>query len=395
LRKIKPIEVVSPSKSVESESEQEKKDKHEESDMKQAIDPLSFPVTEVREFKQAIPLSFPVTEVREFKQAIPLSFPVTEVREFKQAIPLSFPVTEVKEFKQAIPLSFPVTEVREFNQAIPLSFPVTEVREFKQAIPLSFPVTEVKEFNVPNINETFHISLDTSGRLWASDDDGNLVQTDMYGNQLQKMQTSGGAVYHTATQDEELIFIDKDNKRIKKITLDNKMNMITKTGGWKPLSIHSSHINGDILVGMRKAREAKVTWYDKTGKELQNIQRDSKRGELFSDPRYITENINSDICVSDRYAVVVVYRYGEHKFSYVGQESVFCPCGICTDIRGHILVCDDISNTVHILDQDGQLLSLLTEQHGVQNPWCLCVDDSNIYVGQYNNNTVKVYKYLQ
>jgi sugar lactone lactonase YvrE len=82
----------------------------------------------------------------------------------------------------------------------------------------------------------------------------------------------------------------------------------------------------------------------------------------------------------------------ETVIEFTGQESRFWPDGICTDVLDHILVCDDFSKAVHILDQDGQFLSLLiTEQHGQYIPCSLCVDDkNNLYVGQRGTNVVKV-----
>jgi hypothetical protein len=249
--------------------------------------------------------------------------------------------------------------------------------DMKQIFCLSSSVTEVREFKVLGVDRTYHMSLDKSGRLWASDTDCKLVQTDLQGNQLQKIQTSGGYGYHTHTQDGELIFTDRDNKVIKKITQGNKITEFIKTGDWSPLSIHSSHINGDLLVGMVKDGEAKVTRYNKTGEELQNIQRDNKGQGLYGYPYYITENINGDICVSNLFkqAVVVVNKSELYRFSYTGQGSGFSPWVICTDVLGHILVCDDYSNTVHLLDQDGQFLSLLLTplQHGVYNLRSVCV----------------------
>uniref|UniRef100_A0A8W8LTJ4 Tripartite motif-containing protein 2 n=1 Tax=Magallana gigas TaxID=29159 RepID=A0A8W8LTJ4_MAGGI len=254
-------------------------------------------------------------------------------------------------------------------------------------------------YTVPGVSSVYHISLGKSGRLWVSDGIGNLVQTDLQGNQLQKIQTSIGYGYHTVTQDGGLIYTNKHNKVINKITPDNTITEFIKTGDWVPISIHSSHINGDILVGMRKDGEGKVTRYNTTGTDIQNIQRDNEGQGLYSDPHYITENINGDVCVSDfrKHAVVVVNKSGQHRFSYTGQRSTFNPYGICTDVLGHILVCDDISNTVHLLDQDGQFLSLLlTPQQGVKYPISVCVvDENNLWVGQHFTNTVKVYKYLQ
>lgn len=100
--------------------------------------------------------------------------------------------------------------------------------------------------------------------------------------------------------------------------------------------------------------------------------------------------------------MIVVNKSGQNRFSYTGPESKILPYGIrpygiCTDILGHILVCDINSNTVQLLDQDGQFLTLLvTSQNGIENPLCVCVDDdNNLHVGYGDSNTVIVYKYLQ
>eukprot|EP00105_Crassostrea_gigas_P041762 XP_019925910.1 PREDICTED: tripartite motif-containing protein 2-like [Crassostrea gigas] len=255
-----------------------------------------------------------------------------------------------------------------------------EKSDVKQTLSLSSSVTKVREYTVPGVRHVFHISLGKSGRLWVSDSTGSLVQTDLQGNQLQKIRTSGGIEgYHTVAQKGDLIYTDKDNKVINRITPDNTITEFIKTEDWGPLSIHSSHINGDILVGMETDDfKGKVTRYNKTGTEIQNIQRNNKGQALYITPHYITENMNGDVCVSDwdKHAIVVVDKSGQHRFSYTGQGSRFDPFGICTDVIGHILVCDDSSYTVHLLDQDGQFLSLLlTEQQGVKDPRSVCVDD--------------------
>ncbi|XP_052691360.1 uncharacterized protein LOC128169234 [Crassostrea angulata] len=275
-----------------------------------------------------------------------------------------------------------------------------EKSDVKQTLSLSSSVTKVSEYKVPGVGSVYHISLGKSDRLWASDNIGNLVKTDLRGNQLQEIQTSGGSEgYHTVTQDGDLIYTDKVNKVINRITPDNTITEFIKTGVWRPLSIHSSHINGKILVGMDKDNKGKVTRYNKTGTEIQNIQRDNKGQGLYRLPHYITENINGDVCVSDfsKHAVVVVDKSGQHRFSYTGQGSWFHPCGICTDVLGHILVCDKYSETVHLLDQNGQFLSqLLTSQQGVELPISVCVDEENhLWARQRFTNTVTVYKYLQ
>eukprot|EP00105_Crassostrea_gigas_P007199 XP_011421372.1 PREDICTED: uncharacterized protein LOC105324011 [Crassostrea gigas] len=274
--------------------------------------------------------------------------------------------------------------------------------DMKPTLSLSSSVTKVREYTVPGVDSVCHISLGKSGKIWASDHVGNLVQTDLaQENRLQNIQTSGGSEgYHTVTKDEVLIYKGLKNKVVKRITVDNTITEYIKTGDWEPLSIHSSHINGDILIGMRNGKDAKVTRYNKTGEEIQNIQRDNKGQGMYKYPHYITENINSDICVSDlnKGAVVVVDKSGRCRFCYRGPWSTSLPFGICTDLLGHIIVCDGctMNRTVYILDQDGQILFRPTIQQGIVYPRSVCVDDeNNLHVGQWNNSKVKVFKYLQ
>ncbi|XP_034305778.2 uncharacterized protein [Magallana gigas] len=183
-----------------------------------------------------------------------------------------------------------------------------EKSDVNQTLSLSSSVTKVREYTVPGVCNAYHISLGKSGRLWVSEINGNLVQTDLQGNQLQKIQTSGirSEGYHTVTQNGDLIYTDKQNKVINRITSENIITEFIKTGDWEPLSIHCSHFNGDILVGMIKDTEGKVTRYNKAWTEIQDIQRNNKGQELYELPHYITENINGDVCVSDinKYAVV-------------------------------------------------------------------------------------------
>nr|XP_022315207.1 E3 ubiquitin-protein ligase TRIM71-like [Crassostrea virginica]XP_022315208.1 E3 ubiquitin-protein ligase TRIM71-like [Crassostrea virginica]XP_022315209.1 E3 ubiquitin-protein ligase TRIM71-like [Crassostrea virginica] len=271
--------------------------------------------------------------------------------------------------------------------------------DVKQTLSLSSFVTKVKEYT--GVRNAYHISLGKSGSGWVSDDDGNLVQTDLQGNALQKIKTSSeGTGYHTVTQDMDLMYADRKKHVIKRITMDNKVTEFIKTGDWEPLSIHSSKTNGDILVGMKKDNVARVTRYNKTGREIQGIQRDNKDQKLYSNPHYITENINGDICTSDisADAVVVVNKSGHHRFSYSGQHSRFLPWGICTDVVGHIIVCEGFfgNRAVHILDEDGGFLRFLLKEQDNTFPYSVCIDDgNNLHVGTYLTNKVTVFKYLQ
>ncbi|XP_022310765.2 uncharacterized protein LOC111116071 [Crassostrea virginica] len=274
-----------------------------------------------------------------------------------------------------------------------------EKADMKQTLSLSSSVTKVREYSVPDVDNACHVSVDKPGKLWVSDSFKNLVQTDQ-GCLLQKIQGSGGVSgYHSTTQTGDLIYADRNENVVSKITQDKQITELMKTGDWTPLSVHSSRINGDILVGMTTDEEGKVTRYNKAGKETQNIQRDNQGQELYDYPHYITENINGDICTSDmnKFAVVVVNELGEHRFSYTGLRSDFQPYGICTDVLGHILVCDRGKESIHLLDQDGAFLSfILSKEQCMGYPRGICVDDeNNLYVGKFKTSIVAVYRYLQ
>ena len=285
--------------------------------------------------------------------------------------------------------------------------------ETQQTLVLLPSVTKVREYTWPGVYRACHVSVDKSARLWASDDKGNLVHTDQQGNQLQKIQTSGTeGGYHTVTQDESLIYADKNKRVIFKITTDQRITEFIKTGDWTPLSVHSSRINGDILVGMVKNEDAKVVRYNTAGKEIQNIQKDNQGEERFQCPYDITENINGDICISDdcKSAVVVVNKSGQYKFTCADQFGFFHPGGICTDVLGHILVCNCFKDNVYMLNHDGEFESLIHISaplssifYGINTFFTnkkhfrfVCVDDANnLYVRQWGTDTVTVYKYLE
>lgn len=132
----------------------------------------------------------------------------------------------------------------------------------KQTPSLSSSVTFLREYLLSSVHNTNHISLDKSGRLWLSDEFGSLVQIDLMGNQLHEIQTSGeneSGGFHTVTQDGNLIVAEQDDNVINKITMDNTITEFIQTGNWEPLSIHSSRISGDKVVGMVRRLKSPCT----------------------------------------------------------------------------------------------------------------------------------------
>ncbi|XP_065932397.1 uncharacterized protein [Magallana gigas] len=265
-----------------------------------------------------------------------------------------------------------------------------------------------QSLTVPGVDFCYHISCVTSDRVWVSDYRNNLMLTDTTGVPLHRVEDSRSGLYglHTVNSESELIYIDR-NYNINKLSKDMKTTttFIERTDyTWEPQSVYWSPSTGDLLVGMYVTYTAKVTRYNQSGQLTQTIQYHNTGRRLYSKPRYITENNNGDVVVSDAIdfvsgAVVVTERGGRHRFSYTGHPSgsQLWPWGICTDALSHILVCDTKTNTVQMINKDGQFLShLLTESQEMDEPHSLSYDVNThrLWVVSGWDNKVCVYRYI-
>nr|XP_034309930.1 uncharacterized protein LOC117683900 [Crassostrea gigas] len=267
-----------------------------------------------------------------------------------------------------------------------------------------------QSLDVTGVNDCYHITCVASDRVWVSDNRNNLILTDTTGDPLHRVVDSCKSFYdgyglHTVNNESELIYIDR-NYNINKLSKDMKTTstFIERTDSTlKPRCVYWSPFTGDLLVGMCYMDEyivtaGIVTRYNQSGQLTQIIQHDNTGWKLYSISKYITENNNGDVVVTDFDAVVVTEGGGRHRFSYTGHPSGsgLEPRGICTDALSHILVCDDISNTVHMLDQDGQFLShLLTNSQEMGRPLSLSYDVNThrLWVGSLSNKLF-VYRYI-
>nr|XP_034319908.1 uncharacterized protein LOC105323061 [Crassostrea gigas] len=271
---------------------------------------------------------------------------------------------------------------------------------------LMSPPELLPSLTLTGVDRCLHISCVTSDRVWVSDYRDNIMLTDTTGVPLHRVEDSCSDYdigLHTVNSESELIYIDEDYN-INKLSKDMKTTstFIERTDStWGPRCVYWSPSTGDLLVGMYNddTKTGKVTRYNQSGQLTQTIQSDDTDLGLYNGPRYITENNNGDVVVSDFRAVVVTERGGRHRFSYTGHPSGsgLQTCGICTDALSHILVCDDRTNTVQMIDRDGQFLShLLIRPSGIFYPQSLSYDviTHRLWVGSWYNNTVVIYRYI-
>ncbi|XP_062610179.1 uncharacterized protein LOC134271960, partial [Saccostrea cucullata] len=260
-----------------------------------------------------------------------------------------------------------------------------------------------KSVTVSGVSRCKHITHVLTDRVWISDTEGNLILTNTRGDildQVTGLSLYGGGV-HTVTQNGDVIYIDSHGNIIKRSKDKVKTTLIPNTSPWVSYCVYSSPFTGDLLVGILNTdtETGQVNRYNNTGEHIQTLHPNNTGQEVYRYPRYITENRNGDVIVSDLLCVVVTDSRGRYRFSYPRPPSGLRldPRGICTDALSHILLCDDITHSVHMIDKDGNYLTEIDrEQHGIDIPYSLSYDDitRSVWVGSYLNNTVYIYRLI-
>jgi hypothetical protein len=182
------------------------------------------------------------------------------------------------------------------------------------------------------------------------------------------------------------------------------IKLLTKSGEIKPFfSVSSSlltrgiHVTSDntIIVGVKEPGDNYYTPTDKStrallifgmdGKQQHTYQYDSNKHRLFTRPLSITTNNNKDIVVVDDTSrdtgrVVVVGREGGLRWTYTGHSKInvttqLNPRDVVTTTAGHIIVCDQRSHALHVLSEQGDILTCkVMEDTGIKYPLSLDID---------------------
>lgn len=288
-----------------------------------------------------------------------------------------------------------------------------KLKEDKRKLEMVYFSKLLYSFRVKDVHNYTHIVCVPPNMFWVSD--GRYLNlTNINGDNLHSVRNyslNQRCGEHTVNSEGELIYINiMDITQIRKdfetVTLV-KSSHISK---FVPLCVTCSPLNGDLLVGEYNERDSKkmhskVVRYKKIGHLAQNNEYDNTGVEIYSileKAAYITENTNGDIVLSCYVSVVVNNSRGQPRFTYTGHPSgsELKPQGISTDAFSHILVCDRLTNSIHLLDKNGQFLSqLLIKPSRLFEPQCLGIDVSSrrIYIGTNSElveNNIYVYSYL-
>ncbi|XP_065929995.1 tripartite motif-containing protein 2-like [Magallana gigas] len=261
-------------------------------------------------------------------------------------------------------------------------------------------ITEIKT----DYKYAVNVSCLSDADIWTRGSSKILKLYSLQRGLLKSIQTkSGNRAYDIAViRNGDLVYTDGTNRTVN-IVRNEEIQTVITLKGWRPFGVCSTS-SGDILIAMCSddtQTPSKVVRYSGST-EKQSIQYNDNGQALYSSggcSKFMSENRNLDICVSDfgARAVVVVNQAGKLRFTYNGNpsntEESFDPYGITTDSQSRILIADLDNNRIHIIDRDGQFLRFIDNCH-LKNPLGLCVDTrDNLFMTDNNSCRVKKIQY--
>jgi len=242
----------------------------------------------------------------------------------------------------------------------------------------------------------------------------------------------------TVTEDNDIVVVDKDNRRIKVFDMDGNLLFATRNGLFKapnrivslPTSegnllvkdektLHILRPNGQIggkfpaktlqhPVAMCIDRKGDLMITDWMTGCVHIFNMEGVEVKKFSSnleaPAYVTTSpAGNSIVLSDwKQNIIRMYdEEGRTSWQYSGSSesnpdsSLNHPYGVCTDRFGHVLIADNWNNRIHMLSGDGSFLRLLlTKDDGLNFPQALATDSKGRLVVAEIQGQIKVYQYI-
>ncbi|XP_071169816.1 uncharacterized protein [Mytilus edulis] len=342
-----------------------------------------------------------------------------DLQDFLNTTDITIFFEEVNKIEKSTEISIPKPGIssRKTLQFIPGEITQTNIGVLQR---VDIPLPEVKvSLRVVNQYQT-NISLISSltschdDSLWISCNSDEVVQ---------KVKPEGSSLKTISTFNIKVngMAITASGDLLLAVECKYRLQMISSTTGkvtdsvydiypFIPIAIHITS-GGQIILGAgnNKGRRA-VFVMNKNGNHEAVYEHEKHNHPMFRYPGNITTTSNGNIHVSDYHPkegsgkLVVLGRGGDIINIYKGDTEInkkflFRPSGIVTTLKDNVIVVDVDTNTLHILNNSGQLMTYIkTTDNGIEYPFSLTFTPTGqLFIGctrQISSTTkeVKLYK---
>ncbi|XP_065944671.1 E3 ubiquitin-protein ligase TRIM71-like [Magallana gigas] len=315
---------------------------------------------------------------------------VTEMQTFVPVIQTQESLSEVSQYSFPMLYEYKIDEYLEnkLKENELSGRIISEIPTVTSVIDTGFPAN--KQYNT----RLYYMLVTDDNKVWMGGASKELKLFDLHGHLHHTVSITCQGMY-LCMYNKQVVY--SDNKAVRMISdTDTVVTMFT-AGDWMPYGVTSA-ASGDLLVCLLKDDQNKVVRYSSTGTVLQEIQYDSQCQPLYKNAKYIIENVNGDIIVTDwgRNAVIAVDRLGIFRYSYSGKDTKFDVCSVATDSVGHVIVTDYKFDKIHKLDRDGRLLRYIIPEGGISRPRGVCIlGHGEMMAGECLTGIAKRIKYLE
>ncbi|XP_052096855.1 uncharacterized protein LOC127731959 [Mytilus californianus] len=270
-----------------------------------------------------------------------------------------------------------------------------EITEYKNP---NETLTVVNSYN-SDLSFIYRLRILGETSIWISNFNTKILrQISFEDNNIKTLHEISADIFDMSNSSNNDIFLSmRDTCEVKMLMKSGKIKSVFSVStGLLPRAIHVTKDNR-ILLGVTDRGHMYKTGDDSFRKimvyGMDGKQKQSFGDEILTFPYRITTNTNRDIVVIDVIAddsgrIINLGQDGNLKWIYQGHPSMnsqrpFDPRDIVTTPKGLVIVADCISHGIHVLSEEGTLITCKNmKEQGVVFPYSLDIDNKGlIWVG--------------
>lgn len=301
---------------------------------------------------------------------------------------------------------------------------IISIQDIKKEGPDSIPgkiISSVVQTYTTNISMVAKIILTKDECIYIlynpGTNDGHIVEARMLRASIKILKKLDIQCMDITKKGNDFVFSQHDSCEIKLLSEDGSIKHFLDVSPMIPLAKHFNQ-HGEFILGLREQGSPfpstpfstrKLAILGTNNKLKLTVEFDKKGRKLFSyilrlttdskDNIYAIDTINND----DVGRIVALSRSGDVNFIYAGYAGInsadnpFQPTDIIVVQSNSILVTDQDSNALHLLNEKGELLAFQNiEIDGIELPLSLCVDSEGfLLIGcstyKQDKNYAKIY----